>query len=102
METNFAVLVVLRSAGCMLSFVDDASEDQVICESCFKLQKKMDTLHGRKRLQNRAPDKDKAFLSACGLEKLRTTLKAERLRCKELEPKVKNLQGQMKKHGLSI
>ena len=101
-ESNYGVLVVLRSAQCMVLYTKDTVDDQIICEMCHKLQKKMLKQHGRKQRQDQAPAKDKAPLAACGAEKLRATVRAQRLHCKDLEAKVKDLQVQIEKHGVSV
>ena len=90
METNYRVLVVLRSVDCMVLFDKDVSEEQVICKTCQKLQKQI----------NPATNKEgakvfKAPLAACSAEKLRATVVADRLRCKELEKRIKNLQSKI-------
>ena len=101
-ERNYSVLVVLRSAQCMVLFVKDTVDDQVICETCHKLQKRIVKQQNRKERQDKAPAKDKAPLAACGAEKLRATVVAQRLQCKDLEAKVKDLQSQIEKHGVSV
>ena len=101
METSYGVVVVLRSAKCML-LVKVVSDDQEICEMCNKLQKKMNRQQSRKERKDKDPAKAKAPLAACGPEKLRATVVAERLRCKDLEAKVKRLQVQIEKHGISV
>ena len=101
-ERNYGVLVVLRSAQCMILFIKDTVDDQVICETCHKLQKRIVKQRGRKERQDKAPAKDKAPLAACGAEKLRATVIARRLHCKDLEAKVNDLQNQIEKHGVSV
>ena len=101
-EKNYNVLVVLRSAQCMILFIKDTVDDQVICEMCHKLQKKIAKQQGRKERKDKAPARDKAPLAACGAEKLRATVIAQRLHCKDLEAKVKVLQSQIEKHGVNV
>ena len=95
-ESNYGVLVVLRSTQCMVLYTKDTVDDQIICEMCHKLQKKILKQHGRKQRQDQAP------LAACGAEKLRATVRAQRLHCKDLEAKVKDLQVQIEEHGVSV
>ena len=85
----------------MMLFNKDTVDDQVICEMCHKLQKRIFKQRSRKERQDKAPAKDKAPLAACGAEKLRATAIAQRLHCKDLEAKVKDLQNQIEKHGVS-
>ena len=86
----------------MVLYTKDTVDDQIICEMCHELQKKILKQHGRKQRQDQAPAKDKAPLAACGAEKLRATVRAQRLHCKDLEAKVKDLQVQIEKHGVSV
>ena len=51
-EKNYInVLVVLRSAQCMILFIKDTVDDQVICETCHKLQRKITKQQGRKSVR---------------------------------------------------
>jgi hypothetical protein len=86
----------------MILFNKDIVDDQVICEMCHKLQKRIFKQQSRKERQDKAPAKDKAPLAACGAKKLRATVIAQRLHCKDLEAKVKDLQSQIEKHGVSV
>ena len=101
-ERSYGVLVVLRSAQCMILFNKDIVDDRVICEMCHKLQKRIFKQQSRKERQDKAPAKDKAPFAACGAKKLRATVIAQRLHCKDLEAKVKDLQSQIEKHGVSV
>ena len=94
--------MVLCSAQCMILFIKDTVDDQVICETCHKLQKKIAKEQGRNERKGKAPARDRAPLAACGAEKLRTTVIAQRLHCKDLEAKVKVLQSQIEKHGVNV
>ena len=86
----------------MILFIEDTVDDQVICETCHKLQKKIAKQQGRKERKDKAPARDKAPLAACGAEKLRATVIAQRLHCKDLEAKVKVLQSQIEKHSVNV
>lgn len=63
---------------------------------------------GGKERQDSAQAKNKALLCTCGAEKLRATVisnsncNAERLRSKNFEAKVKNLQSQKEKHAVNV
>ncbi len=80
----------------------DVSEEQVICKTCQKLQKQINQQQTRKERKSCAPAKDKAPLAACSAEKLRATVVADRLRCKELEKRIENLQSKLEKHAVNV
>ena len=48
------------------------------------------------------PAKSKDSLAACGTEKLRATVQATRLKCKELSEHFKHLQTKIEKDGVEI
>ena len=48
------------------------------------------------------PAKSKASLAACGPEKLRATVQATRLECKQLQDRLKHLQTKIEKDGVGI
>ena len=102
METNYRVLVILRSVDCMVLFDNDVSEEQVICKTCQRLQKQINQQQTRKERKSCAPAKDKAPLAACSAEKLRATVVADRLRCKELEKRIENMQSKIEKHAVNV
>ena len=56
----------------------------------------------RKRKVSSVPAKSKASLAACGPEKLVTTVKASRLQNKQLEDKIKLLEGRIQKDGVGV
>ena len=102
METNYRVMVILRSVDCMVLFDKDVSKEQVICETCLKLQKRINQQQARKERTSNAPARDKAPLVACGAEKLRATVIADRVRLKDLEARLENMQRQIEKHGVNV
>ena len=63
METNYRVMVVLRSVDCVVLFDKDVSKEQAICETCLKLQKKLNQQQTRKERTSNAPARDKAPFS---------------------------------------
>ncbi len=83
-------------------FDKDVSKEQVICKTCQKLQKQINQQQTRKERKSCAPAKDKASLAACSAEKLRATVEADRLRCKELEKRIENLQSKIEKHAVNV
>ena len=102
METNYRVMVILRSVDCVVLFDKDVSKEQVICETCLKLQKKLNQQQTRKERTSNAPARDKAPLAACGLKKLRATVIADRIRMKDLEARVEKMQLQIEKHAVNV
>jgi hypothetical protein len=67
----------------MILFIKDTVDDQVICETCRMLQKRIVKQRG-------------------GAEKLQATVIAQRLHCKDLQAKINDLQSQIEKHGVSV
>ena len=102
METNYRVMVILRSVDCMVLFDNDVSKEQVSCQTCLKLQKKINQQQARKERTSNAPARDKAPLAACGAEKLRATVIADRIRLKDLEARLEKMQQQIEKHGVNV
>ena len=89
METNYRVIVILRSVDCVVLFNKDVSKEQVVCETCLKLQKKLNQQQMRKERTSNAPARDKAPLAACGPKKLRATVIADRIQMKILRQELK-------------
>jgi predicted FMN-binding regulatory protein PaiB len=74
----------------------------VICDPCKKLQNNILVQQNRKSRSSSAPAKAKAPLTACSSEKLRATVVAKRLECKQLEDKMKKLQDKIEKTAVSV
>ena len=102
METNFRVMVILRAVDCMILFNQDVCMEQVICEICLGLQKKIYQHQARKERTSNAPAKDKAPLAACGAEKLQATVIADHIRLKDLEARLEKMKLQIAKHGVNV
>ena len=102
MDSNFGVLVTFRCVDCQLLLGREIDEEQVICDPCKKLQKNILVQQNRKSRSSSAPAKAKAPLTACSSEKLRATVVAKRLECKQLEDKMKNLQDKIEKSAVSV
>ncbi|CAB4038921.1 Hypothetical predicted protein [Paramuricea clavata] len=77
----------------MVLFDKDVSKEQVICETCLKLQKRINQQQARKEHTSSAPARDKAPLVACGAEKLRATVIADRVQLKDLRQDLKTSNG---------
>ena len=83
METDYRVMVILRSVDCMILFDNDVSKEQVSCKTCLKLKKNPAASKERAYINTQA--RDKAPLAACGAEKLRATMIADHIRLKDLD-----------------
>jgi hypothetical protein len=97
-DTHFEVTVFFRSVDCELI----APTDEEQCKPCSSAVTKIKKASRRKSRSSKLPAKPKAPLAACGPEKLRATLKATRLECKELEGRLQNLERNIEKNGLGI
>ena len=102
MDTNYRVMVILGSIDCNVLFDNDVSEEQVICKTCLTLQKSIQKQQTRKERKSSAPAKSKAPLTACGAEKLRATVAADRLELKDLKQRIKSLESRIQKHGVTV
>ena len=92
------LLFFFRSVDCELI----VSTDEEQCKPCSSALTKIKKASRRKSRASSLPAKPKAPLAACGPEKLRATLKATRLECKELEGRLQNLERKIEKNGLGI
>ena len=102
MDTSYRVMVILRSIECNVLFEKDVSEEQVICQTCLTLQRNIQRQQTKKERKSSAPAKSKAPLAACGAEKLRATVAADRLELKDLKQKIKNLESRIEKYGVTV
>ena len=102
MDTSYRVMVILRSIECNVLFEKDVSEEQVICQTCLTLQRNIQKQQTKKERKSSAPAKSKAPLAACGAEKLRATVAADRLELKDLKQKIKNLESRIEKYGVTV
>lgn len=97
-DTHFEVTVFFRSVDCELI----APTDEEQCKPCSSAVTKIKKASRRKSRSSKLPAKPKAPLAACRPEKLRATLKATRLECKELEGRLQNLERNIETNGLGI
>ena len=88
-EKQFKVTVVYRSVDCAII---KSSTEQEQCKPCSTALKAIEKASKRKTRASEAPAKPKAALAMCGPEKLRATLKATRLECKNLKETLHNLE----------
>ena len=89
--------VVYRSVDCD---IDSSTAEQDQCSPCSTALKAIKKASKRKTRASEATAKPKAPLAMCGPEKLRATLKATRLECKDL--RLHNLEKQIKQDGFSV
>ena len=98
-EKQLEVTVVYRSVDCEII---KSSAEQEQCKPCSTALKAIEKASKRKTRALEAPAKPKASLAMCGPEKLRATLKATRLECKDLKERLHNLEKQIKQDGFSV
>ena len=72
------------------------------CKPCLKAAQAIKKSARRKAQSSSVPAKKKAPLAACGADKLRATVKAQRLECKQLEARLGQLQTEIKKDGVGV
>ena len=98
-DTHFQSDVSFRSPNCEV-ILENISKDQ--CKPCSMTTSTLRKAEARKRKVSSVPAKSKASLAACGPEKLVTTVKASRLQNKQLEDKIKLLEGRIQKDGVGV
>ena len=101
-ESHFKTSVTFWSQNCTVfdctTQATTEKEQYKPCSKAHKLKKSAT----RKMTVSSVPAKSKASLSACGPDKLRATVKATRLECKQLEDRVKELETRINEDGVSI
>jgi chromosome segregation ATPase len=97
---RFEVTVVFRSVDCEVIKSSPAEQDH--CKSCSTALNYIKKTNTRKTRSSEAPAKPKAPIAMCGPEKLRATLKATRLQCKDLEERLHNLENQIEQDGFGV
>ena len=100
-EPNFEVFVSCRSVDCRM-IKEAISAEKKSCQPCATAFNSVNRAIRRKSKASAEPAKSKASLSACGTEKLRATVQATRLECKELQDRLKHLQTKIEKDGIDI
>ena len=93
--TQFKATVYYRSAAC--DMIVDKSKP---CDPCKTVEKQLRKV--AKKRAKASPAKSKAPLAACGPGKLRATVVATRLKCKQLEARLEELQERITEQGISI
>ena len=91
-EPNFEVFVSCQSVDCRM-IKEAISAEKNSCQPCATAFNSVNRAVRRK---------SKASLAACGTEKLRATVQATRLECKELQERLKHLQTKIEKDGVEI
>ena len=102
-ESHYKTSVTFRSPNCIvLDCTTQATTEKEQCKPCSKAHKLLKKATTRKMTVSSVPAKSKASLSACGPDKLRATVKATRLECKQLEDRVKELETRINEDGVPI
>ena len=93
--TQFKATVYYRSAAC--DIIVDKSKP---CDPCKTIEKQLRKVAKKRAKASSA--KSNAPLAACGPGKLRATVVATRLKCKQLEERLEELQERITEQGISI
>ena len=100
-EPNFEVFVSCWSVDCRM-IKEAISAEKNSCQPCATAFNSVNRAVRRKSKASAKPAKSKASLAACGTEKLRATVQATRLECKELQERLEHLQTKIEKDGVEI
>ena len=101
-ESHFKTSVTFRSPNCIvLDCTTQVTTEKEQCKPCSKAHKLLKKVATRKMTVSSVRAKSEASLSACGPDKLRATVKATRLECKQLEDRVKELETRINEDGVS-
>ena len=100
-EPNFEVFVSCRSVDCRV-IKEKTYGQKDSCQPCATAFNAVNRAARRKSKALAEPAKSKASLAACGPEKLRATVQATRLECKQLQDRLKHLQTKIEKDGVGI
>ena len=100
-EDRFQSSVSFRSPNCeLLQIGESLPEDP--CNPFSKTLSALKKASSRKKKTSSAPAKSKAPLASCSSEKLVATVKATRLGYKQLENRLKELEGTIKDDGVAV
>ena len=100
-EDRFQSSVSFRSPNCeLLQIGESLPEDP--CNPCSRTLSALKKASNRKKKTSSAPAKSKAPLASCSSEKLVATVKATRLGYKQLENRLKELEGRIKYDGVAV
>ena len=97
-KEHFEISLSYRCVTCDVILYNNDSTGT--CKPCLKAAQAIKKSTRRKTQSLSAPAKKKAPLAACGADKLRATVKAQRLECKQLEARLDQLQTEIKKDGI--
>ena len=100
-ETQFEASIYFRSADCHV-IQDNSNNEEEPCGPCSIARNALKRAQRRKKKISSTSAENKASLAACGAEKLRATVKATRLECKQLEDKLQKLQTTIEENGVGI
>ena len=99
-KEHFEISLSYRCVTC--DVILDNNDSTGTCKPCLKAAQAIKKSARRKTQSSSAPAKKKAPLAACGADKLRATVKAQRLECKQLEARLDQLQTEIKKDGVGV
>lgn len=99
-NAHFEVSVSYRSVACEV-IVENSSSKQP-CKPCSSANSAIKRAARKKSKASSTPAKSKAPLAACSAEKLRATVKATRLQCKQLEDNLHHLQMKIEEDGVGV
>ena len=99
-KEHFEISLSYRCVTC--DVILDNNDSTGTCKPCLKAAQAIKKSARKKTQSSSAPAKKKAPLAACGADKLRATVKAQRLECKQLEAKLDQLQTEIKKDGVGV
>ena len=100
-NVDFEVFVSCRSADCRV-IRQAACVEKNCCQPCATAFNAVNRVVKRESKASAEPAKSKASLAACGAEKLRATVQATRLECKQLQDRLKHLQTKIEKDGVGV
>ena len=99
-KEHFEISLFLRCVACDI-LLENTSTTQ-ICTSCVNASNAIHRAERKKPRASSSPAKPKASLAACGPAKLRATVMATRLQCKQLEARLEHLQESVRKNGIGV
>jgi hypothetical protein len=101
-EANFQSTVSYRSVDCKVIVNDECVSQPQLCQPCTSTLNATKRASRRKSKASAEPAKSRAPLSACGPEKLKATVQATRVECKQLEDHLQEMQRKIEQEGVGV